>query len=215
MDYLDNGHKVVRIVITGGPCSGKTTAMERAFEELQDLGYQILIMPETATQLIGGGIAPWTCRNMESYQRWQMILQMEKEKVYAGAAEEISEVNDKPVLILYDRGMLDNKAYVSQEVFTQILDELGVDEDESLSWYDAVFHLETAAKGAEKAYTCSNNTARTETLEEAIQVDNKSISAWDDHPNRVIIDNSTGFDEKMNKLFGGIRAFLERDKEMA
>ena len=43
MDYLDNGHKVVRIVITGGPCSGKTTAMDRAFEELQDLGYQILM----------------------------------------------------------------------------------------------------------------------------------------------------------------------------
>ena len=68
-------------------------------------------------------------------------------------------------------------------------------------------------KGAEDAYTCANNAARTETVEEAIQVDNRSINAWKDHPNRVIIDNSTGFDEKMNKLFQGIRAFLEKDKE--
>ncbi len=212
MDYLDNGFKVVRVVITGGPCSGKTTAMKRVFEELKDTGYQILIMPETATQLIGGGIAPWTCRNMESYQKWQMIMQMEKEKVYAGAAEEISEVNQKPILIIYDRGMLDNKAYMSQEAFTKNMEALGVDEDESLSWYDIVFHLETAAKGAVEAYTCDNNSARTETAEEAIQLDNRSLMAWKDHPNRVIIDNSTGFEEKMDRLFGGIRDFLQKDE---
>ena len=213
MDYLDNGYKVVRIVITGGPCSGKTTAINRAFDELKDSGYQILIMPETATQLIGGGIAPWTCKDINSYQKWQMYLQMEKEKVYAQACEEIAEVADKPILIIYDRGMLDNKAYVTDDVFKDILDELNLDEDECLSWYDAVFHLETAAKGAEEYYTCDNNSARTETVDEAIEVDNQSLRAWENHPNRVILDNSTDFDGKMKKLYDGIRQVLKEIEE--
>ena len=37
--------------------------------------------------------------------------------------------------------------------------------------YDAVFHLVTAAKGAEEFYTLSNNTARTETVEEAMNLE--------------------------------------------
>ena len=213
MDYLDNGYKVVRIVITGGPCSGKTSAIDRAFDELKDSGYQILIMPETATQLIGGGIAPWTCKGINSYQRWQMYLQMEKEKVYAQACEEISEVAGKPVLIIYDRGMMDNKAYVTDQVFKEIMDDMGLEEEECLSWYDAVFHLETAAKGAVEFYTCDNNSARTETVEEAVEVDNNSLRAWEDHPNRVIIDNSTSFEEKMKRLYDGIRSFLKETEE--
>ncbi|MBQ9155865.1 MAG: ATP-binding protein [Eubacterium sp.] len=209
MDYLDNGYKVVRIVVTGGPCGGKTTAIDRIKEVFQKEGYQILIIPETATQLITNGISPRICKSMASYQYWQMRMQLEKEKIYSGAAEEIAGVWGKDILIICDRGMLDNKAYVTDEEFEELLQELGYTEGDCLSWYDGVFHMMTAAKGAEKFYTLSNNAARGETLEEAAALDDRGIYVWENHPVHVILDNSTGFEEKLQRLTDGIRNVLK------
>ena len=74
--------------------------------------------------------------------------------------------------------------------------------------YDAVFHLVTAAKGAESFYTTSNNTARTETVEQAAALDDKLIAAWTGHPHLRVIDNSTDFEIKMKKLIAEIAHFL-------
>ena len=49
---------IVRIVITGGPCAGKTTAMSWIQNAFTKLGYRVLFIPETATELISGGVAP-------------------------------------------------------------------------------------------------------------------------------------------------------------
>ena len=43
---------VHKIVVTGGPCGGKTTALSRIKIELSRLGYTVLVVPESATQLI-------------------------------------------------------------------------------------------------------------------------------------------------------------------
>ena len=47
----------------------------------------------------------------------------EKEKVFDKGAEKIK--NEK-VLIVCDRGMLDNKAYMTEEEFKRVLKELGI-----------------------------------------------------------------------------------------
>ncbi|MCD8120989.1 MAG: ATP-binding protein [Clostridiales bacterium] len=52
--------EITKIVITGGPCAGKTTAMSWLQNEFTEKGYAVLFVPETATELIGGGVAPWT-----------------------------------------------------------------------------------------------------------------------------------------------------------
>ena len=208
MEYLANGHILVRIVITGGPCSGKSSALERCFDELSREGYYILRMPETATQLISNGINPTVCSSMFEYQSLQIPLQFAKEKVYARASREISSVTDQSILIIYDRGLMDNKAYMTDEEFLSVIESLGLTEEYCLNLYDAVFHLTTAAKGAREFYSCDNNKARMETADEAVLVDDHSLYAWQDHPSRTIIDNSTGFEEKMNRLFDGIREVL-------
>lgn len=86
--------------------------------------------------------------------------------------------------------------------------ELGLNEVELRDGYDAVFHLVTAAKDAEKFYTTVNNTARTETVDEAAALDDKLIAAWTGHPHLRIIDNSLGFEEKMKHLIAEIANFL-------
>jgi signal recognition particle GTPase len=48
-------HPIFRICLTGGPCAGKTTAMNTLFLRLQESGYRVFIVPEAATMLNKGG----------------------------------------------------------------------------------------------------------------------------------------------------------------
>ena len=202
----DHKMRIEKIVITGGPCAGKTTAMSRIQNAFTELGWKVLFIPETATELIGGGVAPWTLETNADYQLCQIKLQIAKEKVFYEAAQKLFDA--EKVLIVCDRGVIDNKAYMNALEFSGILSELKLNEIELRDTYDAVFHLVTAAKGAKEFYTLANNSARTETAGEAAAMDEKLISAWTGQPHLRIIDNSTDFDDKMKRLIGEISAFL-------
>lgn len=197
--------EITKIVITGGPCAGKTTALSWIQSNFTKLGYTVLFVPETATELITGGVAPWTCGTNADYQKSQMKLQLEKEKVFTQAA---ATMPAEKILIVCDRGTLDNKAYMTETEFACVMNALGCSEVELRDNYDAVFHLVTAAKGAEKFYTTANNAARTETVEQAAALDDKLIAAWTGHPHLRIIDNATNFENKLKRLIAEIRAFL-------
>jgi len=197
--------EITKIVITGGPCAGKTTAMSWIQSNFTKMGYTVLFVPETATELITGGVAPWTCGSNAAYQKCQMKLQLEKEKIFAQAAATMSA---EKILIVCDRGTLDNKAYMTELDFACVLESIGCNEVELRDSYDAVFHLVTAAKGAEKFYTTANNAARTETVEQAAALDDKLIAAWTGHPHLRVIDNSTDFEDKLKRLIAEISSFL-------
>lgn len=196
---------ITKIVITGGPCAGKTTAMSWIQSNFTKLGYTVLFVPETATELITGGVAPWTCGSNADYQKCQMKLQLEKEKIFEQGA---STMPVSKVLIVCDRGALDNKAYMSTLDFATVVSSLGCNEVELRDSYDAVFHMVTAAKGAEQFYTTANNAARTETVEQAAELDDKLIAAWTGHSHLRIIDNAAGFEDKLKKLIAEIASFL-------
>ena len=200
-----DGPRIKKIVITGGPSGGKTTALSWIQNAFSKLGYTVLVVPETATEFISGGVAPWTCGSNLDYQKCQMQLQLEKERLFEQAARTMKA--DK-ILIVCDRGGMDNRAYMNDKEFSRVLEEIGKTESELLNSYDAVFHLETAAKGAQRFYTTENNKARTETPEQAIEVDNKLINAWTGHPHLRIIDNTTDFYEKLKRLVAEMRLFL-------
>lgn len=205
---LRNGERkpvITKIVITGGPCAGKSTAMSWVQNAFTQMGYSVLFVPETATELITGGVAPWTCGTNTEYQKCQLKLQIEKERVFEQAARTMAA--DK-VLIVCDRGCLDNKAYMTDVEFAEAVEFIGSNEVELRDNYDAVFHLVTAAKGAEEFYTTANNTARTETIEQAAALDDKLISAWTGHPHLRVIDNTSSFEDKMRKLIAEIASFL-------
>lgn len=196
---------ITKIVITGGPCGGKSTAMSWVQNAFTQMGYTVLFVPETATELITGGVAPWTCGTNADYQKCQLMLQLEKERVFEQAANTMDNEN---ILIVCDRGTLDNKAYMKPEEFDEALSFLKTNEVELRDDYDAVFHLVTAAKGAEEFYTTENNSARTETVEQAVALDDKTVAAWTGHPHLRVIDNSCSFEDKMKKLVAEISSFL-------
>ena len=113
--------RISKIVITGGPCGGKSTALSKIHVEFEQMGYTVLFVPETATSLITGGVAPWTCGTNLDYQKLHLRLQLEKETVFEKAA---STMNKEKILIVCDRGSLDSKAYMSRSEFEETLTSL-------------------------------------------------------------------------------------------
>ena len=192
---------IEKIVITGGPCAGKSTALSRIQKELTQLGYKVLFVSESATEFITNGLTPWEYRD---FQHYLMKYQLMKESI----CEQAAKTSEQKTIIVCDRGALDNKAYMTDEEFNALLKEVNTSEVELRDNYGAVFHLVTAAKGAVEFYTTANNSARTETPEQAIDMDDKTIAAWTGHPHLRIIDNSTDFDEKIRRLIVEITSYL-------
>ena len=41
---------VINLVLTGGPCAGKSTGLSRIEQELTNRGYKVYVVAETATE---------------------------------------------------------------------------------------------------------------------------------------------------------------------
>jgi hypothetical protein len=51
-----SGKLIYKVVLTGGPCGGKTTGQDRLASFFETLGWKVFRVPETATILINGGV---------------------------------------------------------------------------------------------------------------------------------------------------------------
>ena len=190
--------KVYKIAITGGPCSGKTTALSYIQENLERKGFKVFVVNESASELILSGVSPTTIDSITTFESYIIKWQLDKEKVFEEAASHVRGFNK--VVLLCDRGVIDCKAYIASLQFKQCLNMLHLNEISIRDSYDAVFHLVTAALGAEKFYTLENNKARYESPEEAIKTDRATLKAWTGHPHLRVIDNSTDFECKLRRL---------------
>ena len=212
-DLLLSPKTIKKIVITGGPCAGKSTGLKRISEEFYKLGYEVIIVPETATELITGGLTPVSCTSNEAFQRIQMKLQMEKEKIFLEGA---FSMDAQKILIVYDRGLMDNLAYMNKKEIKDVLQYIGESEETMRNRYDAVFHLETLAKASDELYNKNraSNEARTADAKEAIELDDKVIKAWSGHKYFRSIANAekADFNQKMKNLIDEISVFLNEER---
>lgn len=195
--------KIYKFVLTGGPCAGKTTALSTINNVFTQKGYTVLIIPETATEIILSGVHPWD-NSRQSIMDFEYVItakQILKEDLYEKIIKTIP--NDK-ILVIYDRGIMDAAAFLPGENFSDFLSQFSLTKATAMSRYDAVFHLVTAANGAIEFYTLANNLARSETPKQAILADNRTINAWNGHPHFRVIDNSTDFAGKLNRLIAEI-----------
>ena len=198
------GKQIIKIAVTGGPCGGKSDALRYIRLRLEKQGWKVLVVPETATELITGGVAPWTCKSNYDYHVIQMELHDYMEYEFLKAAVNMEE--DR-VVIICDRGQPDCAAYLKEYEFNSICYEH--------NWsnlhenYEAVFHLETIAKTYPDFYTLETNEARHESVQEAIELDDKLLEAWRLHPNRYVIHGEVYFGEKLYKFATAVERFLE------
>lgn len=198
--------KIHKIVLTGGPAGGKTTLTTKIIKDFSEKGYRVIIVPETATDLISGfGIKPFgNCIEMIPFQEFVFDYQLKKEELAIKAAEMVPEDN---VIILYDRGIFDNMAYVGEEEFEKLLKKFNLSYENAFSRYDAVLHMVSSAVGAAQFYNL-DNAARTENVEQAAILDKKTMNCWIGHPHMRIIDNSTNFERKLEKAMSEIYSVL-------
>ena len=185
------------IVLTGGPCAGKTTALASLKECLEERGYQVFILEESATELINKGIKPFGENAIPLYDFQKIIInyQLKKELLIRLKAR-----LQKNSIIIYDRGVIDNKSYLDEISWYRLLNELKLNELKLMNRYDQVIHLVTAADGKVEFYTTANNQARMEDASLARLRDTNTLNAYIGHHNLKIADNSTNFEDKINKV---------------
>lgn len=201
------GDRITIIVITGGPCSGKTTGLARLNRMLSDRGYKVLISPESATKLITAGMTPGELPWIE-FQEEILLDTLSQEDRILSIAKRYRDKGRK-VVVLCDRGAMDGEAYIGEDAYGELLERLGFTRRQLCDErYHAVIHLRTAAFGAEEFYTLANNEARHETPLEAWLLDERTLFAWTRHQHPRAIDNSTDFEGKLHRLFGEVCAIL-------
>jgi AAA domain len=189
-----------RFVISGGPCGGKTTALARVFSYLRERGFEVINCPEAYTILNSNGMSFdfFTTAGMSSIIQGTVL---DVQIAFEDGVQRVLKARGRPAVMLCDRGTMDGSVYVSTEDFQKVMDERNTNAVQLRdNRYDACFHMVTAADGAENYYTLENNKVRHESKEEARIVDQKTQRAWLGHPHLHVIDNSTDFEGKMNRL---------------
>ncbi len=179
--------KQLKVVVTGGPGGGKTTALDLFRRELCQ---QIVVVPEAATLLFSGGVT--RSDNEQCVKMVQKtIFQLQKN------LEDIHKVQYPDRLLVCDRGSLDGLAYwpgSESDFFKQVSSTF----EEELERYDAVIFFESAATSGQEI--SSNNPARSESLQQAAKLDKKLQRIWSKHPHFYFVGSSESFVRKI--MFG-------------
>lgn len=202
---------ITRIVLTGGPCAGKTTALAKIIEHFGSLGYQVFTLPEVPTMFTAAGMNYLTTNKDYFYEGEKATLEVQlalEDKFYR-MAQECTE----PCIIVCDRGTMDISAYMAPDMWQTLTRAVGTSSAELRERYDAVLHLVSAADGAEQYYTTANNAQRYEQMSEeglriARSLDKKVIKAWTGHPHLRVINNHDDFEAKMRRVLKEISGVL-------
>jgi len=198
---------IKKIVLTGGPCAGKTTALVKVIEHFSSLGYKVFTIPEVPTLFSQSGMDYLTDNHDFFYEgeKATLEIQLSLEDKFMCMAQALKE----PSLIICDRGVMDISAYMEPKMWDEITQAVGTSNAELRDQrYDAVLHLVSAANGAEKFYTTSNNKERKEGLDLARLLDKKVINAWREHPHLRVINNHENFENKINRVLKEISFVL-------
>jgi len=196
---------VQKFVLTGGPCGGKTTALARLREFLEERGFRVFIAPEAATTLWSNGMSLQDLKCSEDGVAFQIKL-MDMQMFFEDTFFALAERTGQRSVVICDRGTMDGKAYSSDEEWTQVVAAQGCAELELRdARYNAVMHLTSAANGAGKYYVSGPETPRMESPEAACALDERIRTAWLGHPRHVVLHNGEGgFEGKMGSLISEV-----------
>jgi predicted ATPase len=177
--------KRCRIVLTGGPGGGKTTAADLFRREI---GERVVIVPEAATILFQGGFPR---------SREPRALRFAQTTIYhvQRNLEDVQAALYPGRTLLCDRGTIDGAAYWPGEPH-HYFHAVGTTLEAELQRYDAVIFFETAAVGG--ASIEGGNPIRNESIDEAVELDARLRVLWGRHPRFVLVPNNRSFFKKIS-----------------
>uniref|UniRef100_A0A1B6CCI7 NadR/Ttd14 AAA domain-containing protein n=2 Tax=Clastoptera arizonana TaxID=38151 RepID=A0A1B6CCI7_9HEMI len=201
---MENKEKrLYKIVLTGGPCGGKTTGQSRLCTFFENLGWKVFRVPETAAVLLSGGIKFSDLSEEEGYKFQENLLKtmLQIENTFFALGESCN----RNCLIICDRGAMDASAFISREKWEHLMASNGWNSVELRdNRYNQILHLVSAANGAEDFYTTEDHSCRSEGVELARELDYKAAAAWVGHPYFDVVDNSTDFENKIFRLIADV-----------
>lgn len=210
--------RIFKIAFTGGPSAGKSTMFNHTKEYLIRQGYKVLEIPETATELIEMGTKP------ESFSREELKTQLSRDvKIFQDIVYDYQTTKEKCAykslaynehhdlcIILCDRGILDNIAYLdTKEDFEEILKRYGDSEIQLLDSYDLVIKLTTLAITKPECYETEFKGIARENIEFARYLDDRTTKAWLGHHNMHIIDTSKSEEEVSAEIIDIINRLIQ------
>ncbi|KAK5645450.1 hypothetical protein RI129_006750 [Pyrocoelia pectoralis] len=203
MQSNNDKKKVYRLVLTGGPCGGKTTGQSRLCTFFENLGWKVFRVPETASVLLSGGIKFSDLNAEQVYQFQENLLKtmLQIENTFF----ELASTSSRNCLIICDRGAMDPSAFISKETWERMMRENNWNNVELRdNRYNQIVHMVTAARGAEDFYSTEDHACRSEGVDLARDLDHNAAAAWVGHPYFDVIDNSTDFEGKMRRMIGSV-----------
>ncbi len=190
-----NRHRC-RIVVTGGPGGGKTTAADMFRREM---GGRVVVVPEAATMMFNGGFPRYREEHaVHAVQRAIYHVQQNLEDVQA--AEYPGRI------LLCDRGTADGAAYWPGSP-SGFFEEMRTTLEAEYSRYDGVLFFESAAVGG--LSIDGGNPARMESIGEAAELDVRLREIWCGHPNFRIVHHERSFLKKISNAFGILEEMVE------
>ncbi|MDX2024245.1 MAG: ATP-binding protein [Deltaproteobacteria bacterium] len=185
-----------RIVLTGGPGGGKSTAADMFRREIGD---RVVVVPEAATILYGGGFPrPALEHARRSTQQAIFHVQRNLEDVQARLYPDR--------VLLCDRGTIDGAAYWPGSP-DDFFNAMGTTLAREFERYDAVIHFESAAAGGIAIE--GGNPVRNETLKEALLLDRKLQAIWSAHPHFHVIPHNASFLAKITQALRLLQSLVD------
>jgi len=200
---MGTGKRVYKLVLTGGPCAGKTTGQNRLSDFFENLGWKVYRSPEAATVLLQGGIKFPELSKDDAFLFQENLIKtmLAIENTYF----DIAETCPKNCIVICDRGLMDATAFITLEEWDLMCKRNGWNSvDMRDNRYDQVIHMVSAAKGAEEYYTTEEHATRSEGVELARMRDDRASAAWIGHPYYDVVDNSTTFEGKLVRTIGSV-----------
>ncbi|MEB2310449.1 MAG: AAA family ATPase [Sorangiineae bacterium] len=174
-----------RIVLTGGPGGGKTTAADLFRREI---GEEVVVVPEAATILFSGGF-PRSAEPEARKAAQTAIFHVQRN------LEDVQAERYPERVLLCDRGTVDGAAYWPGSADDFFL-ELGTTLERELERYDAVIFFESAACSGLKIE--GGNPVRVETAQEAVDLDHRLRRLWARHPRFTFVPHDPSFFKKIS-----------------
>lgn len=192
--YILQQPAVPLVVLTGGPCSNKSTTLRALSERF----VQAHVVPEVATILIGQiGLKPPVDSPVAIRQFQHTVFRVQR------AFEEEScrhAVRIGKNLVIMDRGTVDCAAYLSGGV-NELEGITGVPTQYEYARYQQVICLETPSRDIYEANQ-HNNAARSETYEQAKERAERTSAAWRAHPRFHRVVSTPTPQEKIDHVIG-------------
>jgi predicted ATPase len=184
----EHAGKISRIVLTGGPASGKTDCFQRLQSVFELAGFAFL--DELARRLLEDNPAyreDWPRFHREIYRR-----QLEREESLAGRS------------FISDRGTVDAFAF-----HPETMADMGTTLDKEYRRYTAVVQLGSTAGLGEPYYVRDH--VRRESIEEALSIERALKNVWRGHPGYHFIEAEKNYEAKHDRVLALIEKLRNPD----